>query len=209
MVSLQEKQNTLLGKLWVIVTFGFITVSKNRLFHSRTEAKSLWSSNFNLKIQTGGEAFNARKYSCTYKINKDRIVKSDPKMNQKKNAPKEKKIPTAKMQEGIKLSLKKSIEHLDGAEALINKNLLNDSVALIQFAIEEFGRAVILRNMLRDGLETVERNLWYNHDHKYDTAFTVLPKDLQTIWESMVPITGIRATAYATAASSAVATAYV
>jgi AbiV family abortive infection protein len=109
-------------------------------------------------------------------------------MSQKKNAPKEKRIPIAKMQEGIDCSLKKSMEHLASAEVLICKKLLNGSVALIEFAIEEFGRAVILREMLRNNTETIERRYWYNHDYKYNAAFRELPKELKTIWAKVIPV---------------------
>ena len=101
-----------------------------------------------------------------------------------------KKIPKAKIEEGIKLSLKKSIEHLDGVNALIDKNLLNDSVALMEFAIEEFGRAVYLRERLQLGLETFGDSIQHGkkaHDLKYEKAFTVLPEDLKTIWKGFVP----------------------
>lgn len=108
-------------------------------------------------------------------------------MSKKRKKPKEKKIPIAKIQEGIELSLRKSLEHLDGAEALISKNLVNESVALTEFAIEEFGRGVILRDMLRAGLETIEGRLWYDHEFKHNAAFTELPKELATIWERIVP----------------------
>jgi AbiV family abortive infection protein len=125
-------------------------------------------------------------------------------MSQKKNAPKEKRIPIAKMQEGIDLSLKKSMEHLDGAEALISKKLLNGSVALIEFAIEEFGRAVILRNMFRNNLETIEqKSKWKNHNHKYKEAFTVLSTNLQTIWEKTFPSMVTVGAGIATAGASA------
>jgi hypothetical protein len=98
-----------------------------------------------------------------------------------------KKIPKEKIEEGIQLSLKKSSEHLDGANALIEKNLLDDSVAMIEFGIEEFGRAVILREMLNEGRETVKIRAWKNHDFKYKRAFLVLPLKTKTIWEQTVP----------------------
>jgi AbiV family abortive infection protein len=111
-----------------------------------------------------------------------------------KNVPKEKRIPRTKIKEGIDFSLKKSLEHLDGAETLIGKNLLNDSVALIEFAIEEFGRAVILRNMFRNNLETIaEKSKWKSHNHKYEQAFTVLSENLKIIWEETFGIATVGA----------------
>jgi hypothetical protein len=95
-------------------------------------------------------------------------------------------ISKAKIEEGIAISLKKAQEHLDGAELLASKNLRNDAIALIEFAIEEFGRAVYLRERLHLGLENIEWCLEHGreaHDFKYENAFFVLPNDLKTIWE--------------------------
>jgi len=93
------------------------------------------------------------------------------------------KIPLEKLREGIQYSLKKSEEHLVGAEVLIERNLLSGAVALIEFAIEEFGRAQALREKLRKGSEDVERSLFSSHDYKYEKAWTVLPEELKTIYE--------------------------
>jgi hypothetical protein len=97
-----------------------------------------------------------------------------------------KKIPKTKIDEGIGISLKKSLQHLDGAEVLVRQNLLNDAVALIEFAIEEFGRSVYLKERLNSGLEDVEKSLETSHWLKYDKAFSVLPEKLKTIWESTI-----------------------
>ena len=93
------------------------------------------------------------------------------------------KIPLEKIQEGIGISLRKCEEHLSGAEVLIEKDFINDAVALIEFAIEEFGRAVYLRERLQMGSGTIEESLETSHQLKYDKAFSVLPKELKTIWE--------------------------
>lgn len=75
---------------------------------------------------------------------------------------------------------------MDSAELLIGNNFLDSAVDSIEFAIEEFGRAVYLRERLHTGLETIENALERNHWLKYDKAFSVLPKDLKTIWESTI-----------------------
>ena len=98
-----------------------------------------------------------------------------------------KKIPQEKIGEGIGISLKKSLKHLEGAEALVSLNLLNDAVDLVEYAIEEFGRAVYLKERLENGLEDVEKSLETSHWLKYDKAFSVLPTELKTIWESTIP----------------------
>ena len=93
------------------------------------------------------------------------------------------KISSEKIREGIEHSLKKSSEHLQGAEALIAINSLNDAVALTEFAIEEFGRAVALREKLETGSNELDRDLRKNHDYKYDKAWTILPEELKIIYE--------------------------
>lgn len=95
----------------------------------------------------------------------------------------EKKIPRAKIEEGITISLEKSAKHLDAAEVLIDNNFLDNAVASIEFAIEEFGRAVYLRERLQKGSETIEKRLETDHWLKYNKAFSVLPTELKTIWE--------------------------
>ena len=66
---------------------------------------------------------------------------------------------------------------------LIEKDLLDGAVILVGFAIEEFGRAVYLRERLQKGLETIEEAIERSHKLKYDKAFSVLPSELKTIWE--------------------------
>ena len=97
-----------------------------------------------------------------------------------------KKISKTKIQEGIAISLKTAARHLDAAEVLISNNLLDNAVASIEFAIEEFGRAVYLKERLQTGSETIEKALETDHWLKYDRAFSVLPTDIKTIWESTI-----------------------
>jgi len=99
---------------------------------------------------------------------------------------KEMRIPEAKIKEGIAISLRTAKMHLDSAELLIRNDFSGNAVVLLEFAIEEFGRAVYLRERLHNGLETIESALQTNHSLKYDKAFSVLPKDLKTIWENTI-----------------------
>ena len=66
---------------------------------------------------------------------------------------------------------------------ILYNDFLDNAVASIEFAIEEFGRAVYLRERLDLGLETIEKSLETDHKLKYDKAFSILPKELKTIWE--------------------------
>jgi len=93
------------------------------------------------------------------------------------------RIPSKKIQEGIEYSLEKSAQHLTGAEACLSKGILDGAVALIEYAVEEFGRAVALREKLETGSEEVERELFSSHEYKYEKAWTVLPQELKTIYE--------------------------
>jgi exonuclease VII small subunit len=89
---------------------------------------------------------------------------------------KEKKNSEKKIKEGILISINKAKQHLDAAELLINGNFLDDAIAAIEFAIEEFGRAVYLKERLDKGLETIEGALDKNHWLKYDKAFSYYMK---------------------------------
>lgn len=93
------------------------------------------------------------------------------------------KIPSEKIAEGIKVSLEKTEEHLTGAEVLIENKNINNAVVLVEFAIEEFGRAVALREKLQERSEDVETYLFTNHAYKYDKAWSVLPIEMKTIYE--------------------------
>jgi hypothetical protein len=96
---------------------------------------------------------------------------------------KEIKISQEKLRTGIAISLDNSLKHLDGTEVLIERNFLDCAVILIGFAIEEFGRAVYLRERLQKGLETIEEVLERSHKLKYERAFSVLSPELRTIWK--------------------------
>jgi hypothetical protein len=104
-------------------------------------------------------------------------------MNSDYHLQKIKKIPKTKLEEGITISLKRASKHLDGAEVLISNDLPDDAVALVEFAIEEFGRAVYLRERLEKGLDSIEKAIERDHLHKYNKAFSVLPAELKTIWK--------------------------
>ena len=93
------------------------------------------------------------------------------------------KISLTKTREGIKLALEKCEEHLASAEILTTRDDLSNAAALIEFAIEEFGRAVALIEKLKTGSEEIDRKLFTSHDYKYEKAWTVLSSDLKTVYE--------------------------
>jgi len=66
---------------------------------------------------------------------------------------------------------------------LISIESFEDAVILIRFAVEEFGKAVALRENLEKGNEQVEDDLFKNHPYKEAKASSVLPGDLKIIYE--------------------------
>jgi AbiV family abortive infection protein len=93
------------------------------------------------------------------------------------------KIPLSEMGEGIRLALETSHQKLSDAKQLISVGSCEDAVILIQFALEEFGKAVGLKEKLERGIENVEDDLFRNHIYKENKAWSVLPGDLKTIYE--------------------------
>ncbi len=92
-------------------------------------------------------------------------------------------MPKNKLREGIAVSLDKSQGHLDCSELLIKNNFLDNAVDTIELAIEEFGRAVYLRERLQAGLDSIENDIEKNHWLKYNKAFSLLPSELKVIFE--------------------------
>lgn len=91
------------------------------------------------------------------------------------------RIRLEKIREGIGHALRKSAQHLVGAEACLSIGSLDSAIGLTVFAIEEFGRAVVLRENLETGSEEVDKRINTNHDFKWNKAFTILPRKFKTI----------------------------
>jgi AbiV family abortive infection protein len=98
------------------------------------------------------------------------------------------------MLDGIKLALEKCEEHLVDAEVLITRGSLNNAVVLIEFAIEEFGRAVYLKKKFKEGSVDVEAKIFKDHEYKYNMAWYVLPEELKTIYEGTFDVSDFDAT---------------
>lgn len=92
-------------------------------------------------------------------------------------------IPKDNIQQGIAISLDTAQRHLECSKFLVEKGFHQNAVEIIEHAIEEFGRAVYLRERLEKGLETISSYIQTKHDLKYNKAFTVLPPKLKIIWE--------------------------
>ena len=93
------------------------------------------------------------------------------------------RISLEKIRQGVTLSKQKCIEHLSSAELLASNGLANNAVVNLEFAIEEFGRAIALNENLKNSETNVDDNLQKDHLCKYNKAWTVLPVELKTIYE--------------------------
>lgn len=76
-----------------------------------------------------------------------------------------KKIPRAKIQDGIDLCKKNIFDFLTGAESLLSANNLNYATVSVEFAIEEFAKILVLIDEQRKGFDPVEVPIWVFADH--------------------------------------------
>lgn len=100
------------------------------------------------------------------------------------------KISEEKIKKGITLSLEKSSKYLNSIKVLTQNECFDCIAILLYFAIEEFGRAVYLRNRLKEGKKSIEKDLQFGrkgHDLKYEYAFSVLPENLKNIFIGINP----------------------
>ena len=91
-------------------------------------------------------------------------------------------IPLEKVKQGVELSKQKCLYHLTSAEVLA-KNQPSNALVLLEFAIEEFGRAIALNENIKSGSTEVDNALMRNHQYKYEKAWTVLPQKLKAVYE--------------------------
>jgi len=100
------------------------------------------------------------------------------------------KIPRDKIPEGIKRSVEEIKRYVSDAELLIEKTSLRHALILVQFAIEELGRASILKKRFEEAeskdIVEVEDVLFGgrgSHKYKEDEAWRLLDPQLRTIHE--------------------------
>jgi len=84
---------------------------------------------------------------------------------------------------GIKISIESCRRHLIAAEVLISNGLAENAIIQIEFAIEEFGRAIYLRNKLATSDFQIEYALNRDHQLKYNQAWTVIDPKYKTVYE--------------------------
>jgi AbiV family abortive infection protein len=98
------------------------------------------------------------------------------------------KVPIARMQEGIDLCMKNAADYLLDARMIANEGRLNHALVSAEFAIEELGKMLLLKAHLKEGSNIVEIDgeQFCDHDKKADKAWNeVLDKEyrmLYTVW---------------------------
>lgn len=86
-------------------------------------------------------------------------------------------ILRAKMQEGISLCKANVSDFLKDARLIIAEKRLNHAYVIVEFAIEELGKAVMLSEALKKSKSDpviVEGRVFTSHKDKDDKAWTVL-----------------------------------
>lgn len=88
---------------------------------------------------------------------------------------KETEIPRAKIQEGVSLCKKNISLFLDTAERLIESDNLNHAAINVEFAIEEFGKTLMLKDEYGKGTDPVQvpDGVFTSHKHKPERAWKI------------------------------------
>ena len=110
----------------------------------------------------------------------------------------EQQIPRGKIEAGITLSLSRVNEYLLDAERLSDQNpsqgTLQDAAILVTFAVEELGKAIILRKRSEEQATTeivkVEGQVFGGrdaHEHKQSEAFKLIDAKLKRLHRAAFP----------------------
>jgi AbiV family abortive infection protein len=94
-------------------------------------------------------------------------------------------ILRGKMQEGIDLCKKNAMDFLNDAKLIVAEKRLNHAYVLVEFAIEEFGKAAILSNQLRSSTSDpipIPEQIFKSHKGKAEKAWTILDRKFKTIY---------------------------
>jgi AbiV family abortive infection protein len=95
-------------------------------------------------------------------------------------------IPKARIQEGIDLCKTNIIDFLNDAKLMIAEKRLNHAYVSIEFAIEEFGKAIMLRESLESSTTDpviVRDSVFKSHKGKSEKAWSVLDSKFKTIYD--------------------------
>lgn len=99
---------------------------------------------------------------------------------------KHRKIPRSKFQEGIELCKKNILNFLQSARGIINEGRLNHAYVNVQFAVEELGKIIMLKEALRKSTHDpilVNEEVFTNHKGKSEKAWTFLDPKFKTIYK--------------------------
>jgi AbiV family abortive infection protein len=97
----------------------------------------------------------------------------------------ERKIPNGRIQEGIDLCKKNIADYLSDAKIIANEGRLNHALISAEFAVEELGKILLLKEYLRSGINPAEINgkNFCNHVWKANKAWNeVLDRKYQVIF---------------------------
>ena len=95
-------------------------------------------------------------------------------------------VPRKMMQEGIDLCKKNITDYLQEAELFISQGRLNHATILVEFAVEEFGKMLIIKRAFALDLNdpfTMRGKKFYDHGQKSKKAWTVLDKKFRTLFD--------------------------
>lgn len=97
-------------------------------------------------------------------------------------------IPRDRVEEGLSLCRRQISDLVDTARIILRGDTaglyLRFVYLLLQYAIEEFGKALMLKEeFLRNSSETLRFDKWVSHEYKFNKAWDVLDKGLKVVHE--------------------------
>ena len=96
------------------------------------------------------------------------------------------KIPREKLGEGIELCKKNALDYLQDAKLIIEEKRFNHAYVSVQFAIEELGKIIMLREALKESVEDpilVKESVFKSHKGKSEKAWSFLDPKYKTIFD--------------------------
>src|SRR5215468_6703953 len=81
------------------------------------------------------------------------------------------------LRRGIMTCITVSSLRLEEAESLLAAGFLTGAGIVFSFAVEEFGKGLMLRNAFRSGVDPVVVEGFYDHDVKLGAASTLIPQE--------------------------------
>lgn len=95
-------------------------------------------------------------------------------------------VPRKQMQEGIDKCKCNITDYLSETELLMSQGKLNHAVILVEFAIEEFGKILVIKRAFdldsNDPIR-ISAKKFYDHERKTKKAWTVLNKSYQILFD--------------------------